>query len=99
MNRHSIFGYRIVTDPCLTDEKVVERSWAERLFSLPWKPLKSHKIISSPANKYLVDHNNQIIFCHPVKYETIKEEIIMAQHPDDKDFIDTDIYTHGGEKL
>jgi hypothetical protein len=42
-------GYEVIySNNCFTT-KCVKRSWNERLFSLPWKPLKKYKIIQEPT--------------------------------------------------
>lgn len=41
-------GTPIRSSPYINDHKTVNRTWCERLFTLPWKPLKTTKQIYSP---------------------------------------------------
>lgn len=40
-------GYRIVV--CRPTTKTVKRTWRERLFSRPWRPLKKTKVVIVPS--------------------------------------------------
>lgn len=37
----------VIISNYVSDTKIVRRSWGERLFSLPWQPLKSTKVVDS----------------------------------------------------
>lgn len=44
----SIVGLNIVADMYVSDYELVKRSWRERLFTLPWTPLKRFKSVYVP---------------------------------------------------
>lgn len=64
-----ISGITIKTNPNLVvpgETKAVKRTWRERLFSRPWRPLQTHNYIQT----YDPDPNfydiGGVMFCHPV---------------------------------
>lgn len=79
MNSYPIMGYRIVTSSFMTvpEERVVDRSWKERLFSLPWHPMRKTKtiIVQVPSQQIFIDHVHQTMYCHPSLYAKIAEEV------------------------
>jgi len=62
-----IMGIKIFYSLAMDDVKIVSRTWKERLFSLPWKPLQRIKVIHKP---YCAIINNNL-YAHP----SLKEEI------------------------
>lgn len=74
----SYMGYKIVPSNLLVDHKTkkVVRTFKERLFSLPWRPLRKFKIVSYtiPIQSILITNSGKMI-CHPTIYEKIKKAI------------------------
>lgn len=62
-----IKGERFYADKHLTEPKCeeVKRTWSERLFTRPWRPLKTHKVVVTQvaSRKVLKIHGNY--FAHP----------------------------------
>jgi hypothetical protein len=81
-----IAGYTLVEDMTLTvpgpivdEDRWVRRTWKERLFSRPWKPLISKKQITVKVQTYLPDpqhyfiHKNKEIVGHPQTLQKLKQ--------------------------
>jgi hypothetical protein len=64
-----MINYKIIESIHMTKEitETVERTWKERLFSLPWRPFQKTKEIkkSVASDKVMIDNTNQVIYCHP----------------------------------
>lgn len=60
-------GYRVIESPHLT----VKRTWWERLFSLPWRPLATHK----PSNNFVVSDTLNVILAHPVMVAELRKQM------------------------
>jgi hypothetical protein len=76
--RH-VGGMRIYTNALLTESGepyTVDRTWKERLFSLPWKPWKSTKVIipTVPSTKVYALSDN-ILIMHPDMEHTIYNQL------------------------
>jgi hypothetical protein len=59
--------------------EIIDRSWKERLFSRPWKPLEKTKkqIVQYPdPNVYTW---GDLIICHPMVALRIREELIQER--------------------
>ena len=74
------FGqYSIITNKFMTyrARRIKKRSLKERLFSLPWRPLVSRKVvvIDAPRRRFIIDNNTNSIYCHPEMYEKICDTI------------------------
>ena len=74
-----ISGYQMIESIYLTKPKKVERLWKERIFSWPWKPWRSTKIIQVPSEKILImektEFSPRCIVAHPVIMGQVKEAI------------------------
>ena len=75
----NFYGYNIienihmvdVDNPIITE---VNRTWKERLFTLPWRPFKKTKTVTTfppMKNFYLM---GRTLFCHPI----MKQSLIAA---------------------
>ena len=51
----SLQGLNIVADIYISDYELVRRSWYERLFTRPWKPLVKYKSLYLPPMNILAD--------------------------------------------
>jgi len=61
----SQLGVKIIQSLSCVETKTVERTWKERLFSLPWHPRVKTKSITVPMkNAYFLKEQN-VIVCHP----------------------------------
>ena len=60
----------------LPPEKV-KRSWRERLFSLPWRPLQTHytvvRHVPDPNVYRIAGPSGPILVCHPVTAHELRE--------------------------
>lgn len=77
------FGWQIIESNHLTIpvDKIVNRSWIERLFSWPWKPWIKTKLITErhpDPNIYKIDNK---IICHPTIAQQLKAELAKAKAP------------------
>lgn len=71
-----LLGIRIIEDASLTivgDPIEVERSWKERLFSLPWRPWKKVKIIIPQVPDPHIYQFEGTMVMHPTIVKQIKE--------------------------
>jgi len=59
---------RIITDEFMTEDKIVSRSWVERLFS--FTPMEKTKISTEPSRKCIVWGDK--IVCHPAMVEEFR---------------------------
>ena len=53
--RYVRMGIRVQPSTEISDLAIVERTWQERLFSLPWRPFVTHKAVYSPKGLLLSD--------------------------------------------
>ena len=73
-------GYQLIESSYLVDrgpDKLIDRTWKERLFSLPWTPFKKTKVVETyvPSDKMYVIGRDKIII-HPEKIKIIKDALI-----------------------
>ena len=65
---YGLSGYQIIEESHCTkgEEYIVSRSWRERLFSWPWRPWATTKVVTVrvPDEKVYV-LNDSVIVCHP----------------------------------
>lgn len=56
---------------------VIRRTWKQRLFTLPWRPLKTHLRLQTyiPDPNYYVIHN-QTVVAHPVTISKLKKALL-----------------------
>lgn len=70
-------GRPIYASLILTEAKTEEvpRAWKERLFSWPWRPLKTHKFVTTQVASRDVVCLHGKLFAHPDLIEEIKAAI------------------------
>lgn len=79
-------GFKVIGSHAMTmpgEPVQVKRSWKARLFSLPWRPLLTHRtfIPQVPSNMIVIDERENTIVMHPslidklVKSGEIKEKL------------------------
>lgn len=77
-------GYQIIEDSTLiqTEIKKVPRTWRERFFTLPWRPLKATKLIVNqiPSREFYMCHKTRALVMHPA----LKAEILQSIEGFDK---------------
>jgi len=59
----------------VSEEMEVNRTWKERLFSLPWKPMKKTKIITVDVPSPDLYMTENAIFGHPETIRKLREEL------------------------
>lgn len=64
----------IITSVHINDFNLIERSWRERLFTLPWRPWLKTKSVYSPKIYKL---GNGDIICSPRTLQNIKEREVQ----------------------
>ncbi len=71
--------YTIIEDINLTEPKEVERSFKERIFSLPWKPWRATKYIQVPKQEaytyYDVSTGGRLVVMHPSLVDKLRKEL------------------------
>lgn len=79
-------GYKVIEDVNLVNVEIdiIQRSWKERLLTLPWKPWVNTKVVEKKIPKqevYIVrDYMNaKIIVCHPVMINQLKESLSKVE--------------------
>jgi len=74
---NEIDGFKIVTNIHMTiDHKYnIKRTWKERLFTLPWKPLQKTRVIimQVPSTEVIVNGNTLIM--HPEIAKELKNQM------------------------
>lgn len=76
-----ILGHRIIASPLMTmpgKPVQVPRSWRERLFSLPWRPLVAFRLVvpQVPRNDAIILANGTIVV-HPVIAKRLREATLV----------------------
>lgn len=60
----------------LMDTRVELRTWGERLWSWPWRPLRREKSTQVPSDQcYMI---GDVLFCHPEKAKQIRRMLADA---------------------
>lgn len=65
---------------CVRDE-VVPRTWRERLFSWPWRPLQATRTVRVPSWNYVACdvagplQMGPVLVCHPAAYDELKAAV------------------------
>jgi hypothetical protein len=71
------YGYNVIESQHMTKTvtDVVDRTWGERLFSWPWRPLQKTRVVITkiPSDEVLVFQNN--IVCHPAMADQIRKVV------------------------
>lgn len=73
INPQIIGGMRVIVKPPFSNK--VKRTWKERLFTLPWRPMQTHKTELHELimdDEFLVDKVNQVIYCNEKMYQKLK---------------------------
>lgn len=69
-----IGSVEIISSPYVSDYVRVKRSLFERLFSLPWTPLQSHRSVYQPAGYHIID-GSSVVLVSTKTYELLKAEV------------------------
>lgn len=64
-------GCKIEVSYYISDFKTVDRTWKERLFSLPWNPLQKVKAVYSPT-AYRIGN---VVFVSPKTFVKLQKEL------------------------
>lgn len=81
MQAEILDGVRIYTNEhlVLQERKQVERTWRERLFTLPWRPLRRYRTIvtcrPNPSPMLMYVNGQPIFFMHPETFQQLKETL------------------------
>lgn len=71
----SMAGFKIITDINMVDYhiRIIKRSWTERLFTIPWKPLNNTKeeIYTTPKESVFILSDNNTVVMHPDMVEEL----------------------------
>lgn len=83
MHENYLHGVRIITSPFLTESGEpyeVRRTWLERLFSRPWRPLQATRTVvpQVPMNGFVQMGRNEILM-HPAMLEQF-ERLYNKEH-------------------
>ena len=72
-----ISGIQIIESDQMVERKETEvlRTWKERLFSFPWKPLKKSKTVVTYIPKQEILQYGNMIVCHPAVAARIRKEL------------------------
>ena len=78
-------GYRVIEDPALTKPEVqkVMRTWRQRFFTLPWRPLQAIKVIVNqvPSREVHICDRTRIAVMHPAMKAEVLRSIDQAPPP------------------
>lgn len=69
---------RIIENPILTMEGTpyeVKRTWKERLFTLPWEPLKATKTVVPQVPSTEIIYANGVMVMHPEMANKIRKQL------------------------
>lgn len=85
LNNNKYSDYKIIENINLVDVKinVVNRTWKERLFTLPWKPWIKIRVIKKVIPKdavYIINNCGdygleKVLVCHPAMTERLKKSL------------------------
>lgn len=77
--QHQIFlrGQRFIASPLMTEAKTEEvpRTWKERLFSWPWRPLKKVRYVTTQVPSRQIVRFEDTFFAHPALIKEIEAQI------------------------
>ena len=80
----SPLNYKIISSKYIGEQKTRarERTWKERLFTLPWKPRKKLAFYTIWVSKQevILDSINGIMYVHPSDYEGIREQLNESKY-------------------
>ena len=71
MNPNIYMGIHFIPNKHLTVQETVPRTWKERLFSWPWRPIRKTKVISVP-DPTVYYFGNRKATAHPATIALIK---------------------------
>lgn len=66
-------GIEIEVSVYVSDSREEKRGWGERLFSRPWKPLRSHKWVYSPKVFLVGLPEKRVAIMSPQTYSLLKD--------------------------
>ena len=72
IQKEVIMATKIISCPYVSDYINVKRSFVERLFTAPWRPLKKYKSVKSPT-AYII--NNGVMIVSPETYKKMLLEL------------------------
>lgn len=67
----------VIESPHLAQTEIVKRSWRERLFSRPWRPLRKFKVALTGKPAIYHDGRGTIYAC-PLGYDAIRKAEYLA---------------------
>lgn len=77
--RPLMFNYRLIGQKHIGDRKwrFRFRTWKERLFSFPWRPLKKMAFytVVVPKGEFIIDHQNGVVYAHPIDIGNLERAI------------------------
>jgi hypothetical protein len=77
--RPLMYNYKLIESRFIGEQKLQtsERTWKERLFSWPWRPWKKlkHFMVVIPSGDFIIDHQNGVVYAHPVDLLNLKRAI------------------------
>lgn len=68
-----LFGLEVITSPWLTRTVEVERTWKERLFSWPWRPLRKTRFVEVASDE-VFQYENKVVM-HPATFAKLQKEL------------------------
>ncbi len=75
------FGVKIYANPNLTEleEYIAQRTWGERLFTLPWRPWLAEEKRSRQIPSRQIYRTSMGIICHPAMVAEVRSAIKAAR--------------------
>ena len=84
--RNPLFGFSIIESPFMGTPTIQFRwrTWKERLFSLPWQPMKrmAFYTVYKPKGELIIDKINHVIYGHPVDVANLKNYVSEMEQPE-----------------
>ena len=75
----TVKGVPVIASPHITETQEIARTWRERLFSLPWRPLRKTKTVVVPRKDLF--WVNGAFYGHPATIEALRERLKDATRP------------------
>lgn len=79
-----LFGYKMMESEFMGEAvwRFRWRTWKERLFSLPWRPMKKMAFyqIYKPTGDFIVDTKNGVIVGHPTDIAKLRTHLIRLEN-------------------
>lgn len=67
-------GMRVIESPLLTEPREVRRTWYERLFTRPWRPLGATRTVQVPS-KTIYRIGPDVLLMHPATLRELVESM------------------------